>query len=506
MAPEDVAGLQTAVVRLRRRAAALQAVQVAVGKLAQSGGSASGSVPAEADVRGVEEANSSLSGAHMQQPSAQAVCRLIRHVTRVVRERQQGKWTAVNDASSHYRNARAESADSVSASDLQAIDSIVAAAKSHADTELKKKDEAARKAASERAQQNKEAEAAAAKEKADRQRRARAQEQMKAIKSSADGSAPPSPKGGASKSSELYGAPKEQKSGSSAGSGATKGGHVRTPPKPGSPANDGAFATQPNTAGSRDAPAALAPAPAKRAPPTVPRPAGRPPAGAAARSVAAGQSLRDPPRPKSLGSQASSDGAPESASTASSSGGNRDLGSMVDHGDARSAPIGAGDAYSSGLTEEEESRQREMREIFARYVARRDVLASRVNEARDRLVEVRQAVAAAKEKARQSGAAAGELRGLEAAVCRAAQRLAAMREAQGGDEAALSQRLSEQAARLKVLRADAEAAEAALRAAEAEASVAQAEASAGEAGRTDGPVSGRSIESLRQELGRAKQD
>jgi len=74
----------------------------------------------------------------------------------------------------------------------------------------------------------------------------------------------------------------------------------------------------------------------------------------------------------------------------------------------------------SSLTAEEESRQREMREIFARYVARRDVLASRVNEARDRLVEVRQAVAAAKERAKNAGAAAGELRGLEAAVCRAA--------------------------------------------------------------------------------------
>ena len=43
-------------------------------------------------------------------------------------------------------------------------------------------------------------------------------------------------------------------------------------------------------------------------------------------------------------------------------------------------------------------RQRELREVYCRYVARRDMLVSRVNEARDRLLAVQKALSVSQEQ------------------------------------------------------------------------------------------------------------
>jgi len=116
----------------------------------------------------------------------------------------------------------------------------------------------------------------------------------------------------------------------------------------------------------------------------------------------------------------------------------------------------------------EQTRQRELREIYARYVARRDMLSSRVNEARDRLLSVQKALSIAREQAEEVGAASAEMRSLEAAVCRASDRVGVLRESLAGDEASLASRLSHQASRLRMIRSDADAVMAALRASELE--------------------------------------
>jgi len=116
----------------------------------------------------------------------------------------------------------------------------------------------------------------------------------------------------------------------------------------------------------------------------------------------------------------------------------------------------------------EQTRQRELREIYARYIARRDMLSNRVNEARDRLLSVQKALAIAREQAEEVGAASAEMRSLESAVCRASDRVGILRESLAGDEAALASRLSQQAARLRMIRSDADAVMAALRASELE--------------------------------------
>ena len=71
-------------------------------------------------------------------------------------------------------------------------------------------------------------------------------------------------------------------------------------------------------------------------------------------------------------------------------------------------------------------------------------------QARERLVAVQKSLAAAESQSREALALSEETEELEAAVCRAAQRVAALHEALNGDEAALSARLAAQASRLKV--------------------------------------------------------
>ena len=66
------------------------------------------------------------------------------------------------------------------------------------------------------------------------------------------------------------------------------------------------------------------------------------------------------------------------------------------------------------------------------------------------LVAVQKSLAAAESQSREALALSEETEELEAAVCRAAQRVAALHEALNGDEAALSARLAAQASRLKV--------------------------------------------------------
>lgn len=131
------------------------------------------------------------------------------------------------------------------------------------------------------------------------------------------------------------------------------------------------------------------------------------------------------------------------------------------------------------LSVAEQLRQRELREVYSRYAARRDVLLQRVGEARDRLLAVQRALAAAQERAYEAASVAGEVRTLESAVARAAERIGALRDALAADEAALAARLMSSAARLRILRADADASAAALRAAELEAAAAAAAASGG---------------------------
>jgi hypothetical protein len=65
-------------------------------------------------------------------------------------------------------------------------------------------------------------------------------------------------------------------------------------------------------------------------------------------------------------------------------------------------------------------------------------------------VSVQKALAAAESQSREALALSEETEELEAAVCRASQRVAALHEALSGDEAALSARLAAQASRLKV--------------------------------------------------------
>lgn len=118
--------------------------------------------------------------------------------------------------------------------------------------------------------------------------------------------------------------------------------------------------------------------------------------------------------------------------------------------------------------------QRQLKEVFARYVARRDLLQHRVQEAQDRLLQVQKELAASKDRVAAAAGVAEETADLEAAVCRAANRVATMRDALSHNEQALSQRLTEQASRLKVLRRDAQAAATALRDAQLELQAARA--------------------------------
>lgn len=106
------------------------------------------------------------------------------------------------------------------------------------------------------------------------------------------------------------------------------------------------------------------------------------------------------------------------------------------------------------------------KEAVERLQVRKDLLALRVVEARERLVSVQKSLAAAESQSREALALSEETEELEAAVCRAAQRVAALHEALNGDEAALSARLAAQASRLKTLQSDAEACQAAVKAAE----------------------------------------
>ena len=65
-------------------------------------------------------------------------------------------------------------------------------------------------------------------------------------------------------------------------------------------------------------------------------------------------------------------------------------------------------------------------------------------------MSVQKALAAAESQSREALALSEETEELEAAVCRASQRVAALHEALSGDEAALSARLAAQASRLRV--------------------------------------------------------
>ncbi len=112
--------------------------------------------------------------------------------------------------------------------------------------------------------------------------------------------------------------------------------------------------------------------------------------------------------------------------------------------------------------------QRQLKEVFARYVARRDLLQHRVQEAQERLIIVQKELAASKQRITAAAGVAEETAELEAAVCRAATRVATMRDALAHNEQALSERLTEQASRLKVMRRDAEAASRSLRDAQLE--------------------------------------
>jgi hypothetical protein len=125
-------------------------------------------------------------------------------------------------------------------------------------------------------------------------------------------------------------------------------------------------------------------------------------------------------------------------------------------------------AQATALSLAEQLRQKELREVYARYCGRRDMLLARVGEARDRLLTVQRALAVAQEHAYEATSTTAEVRQLEASVCRAAERVAALREALAGDEAALATRLMAHASRLKILRSDADAASAAVKAAETE--------------------------------------
>lgn len=87
-------------------------------------------------------------------------------------------------------------------------------------------------------------------------------------------------------------------------------------------------------------------------------------------------------------------------------------------------------------------------------------------QARDRLASVQKALSAAKHRSSEAVATSEATEEVEAAVCRAAQRVAALKEALSGDETALAARLATQASRLKSLQSDARACEAAVRAAE----------------------------------------
>lgn len=110
--------------------------------------------------------------------------------------------------------------------------------------------------------------------------------------------------------------------------------------------------------------------------------------------------------------------------------------------------------------------------MLARYNGRREALANRLADVRDRASAMQQALAAANEAASETHSFASELKSLEGTVCSTAERIGALREALSNDEAGLAARLMAQAARLKVLRADADAAAAALRTAQIEAEAA----------------------------------
>jgi hypothetical protein len=134
--------------------------------------------------------------------------------------------------------------------------------------------------------------------------------------------------------------------------------------------------------------------------------------------------------------------------------------------------------------------------VFSRYAARRDMLAQRLAEARDRLLAVQRALSVAQERAYEVSAVAGEVASLEAAVSRAAERIGSLRDALAADEASLAARLMSHAARLKLLRADADASSAALRAAELEAAAAAAMAASAASASAGGSSGGGGVGAL----------
>lgn len=124
----------------------------------------------------------------------------------------------------------------------------------------------------------------------------------------------------------------------------------------------------------------------------------------------------------------------------------------------------ASNAHSAS-TLSELAHQRELREVFARYTSRRDVLLSRVGTARDRLLVTQSALAKAKGEAEGVRVVSDEVRGLEAAVASAVDKVEVFRAALGGNESSLAERLRKKAEEIKVLRLEADAAAAARKAA-----------------------------------------
>jgi len=162
----------------------------------------------------------------------------------------------------------------------------------------------------------------------------------------------------------------------------------------------------------------------------------------------------------------------------------------------------ARDAPETGfaVSAQDAERLQKLREVFARFVSRRDILVSRVKDARDRLAGLQRAVEEARSRVETSSAASSQIAGLEAAICAAAQRVSVLRAALEDDEATLAGKVSEQAARVRILREDVSVAKASLAAAEAEVEA----ASAAEGSGHQGPRMAEDVESLRAALESAK--
>jgi hypothetical protein len=130
------------------------------------------------------------------------------------------------------------------------------------------------------------------------------------------------------------------------------------------------------------------------------------------------------------------------------------------------APPASASLSAPGITTQKElQEQRHLRETYASLVARHHALTKRTSDARDRLLQIQIALAEARRQAEVAGSASSDVRALERAVAAKGEAVEVLRAALNADEAALAERLTRNAQELAQLRAEADAAAAALRAA-----------------------------------------